>query len=145
MIHQCSDAGKKVSILQLDGDTLFVNGNDLLAFEPSVVWDIKLMRKMAALAAGGLFNVKLEGKGMVAITSHYDPLTLKVTPDRPVMTDPNATVAWSGSLQPEFRTDLTLRSFLGRASGESIQMEFRGDGFVVVQPFEEVYTARRGS
>ena len=79
---------------------------------------------------------------MVAITSHYDPLTLRVTPDRPVKTDPNATVAWSGSLSPEFRTDVSLRTFLGRGSGESIQMEFRGEGFVVVQPYEEVVMAQ---
>jgi uncharacterized protein (AIM24 family) len=83
--------------------------------------------------------VKLWGQGMVAITSHYDPLTLRVEPNRPVITDPNATVAWSGNLEPGFRTDVSLKTFFGRGSGESIQMEFRGDGFVVVQPFEEVY------
>jgi uncharacterized protein (AIM24 family) len=140
-----ADAGKKITILELAGETLFVNGNDLLAFEPNVAWDIKMMRKMAAMVSGGLFNVRLEGKGMVAITSHYDPLTLRVTPERPVMTDPNATVAWSGGLSPEFRTDISLRTFLGRGSGESIQMEFRGNGFVVVQPFEEVVLQRQGS
>ncbi|REJ76678.1 MAG: AIM24 family protein [Acidobacteria bacterium] len=133
-----ADSGKKITILEMAGETLFVNGNDLLAFEPSIAWDIKMMRKVAAMLSGGLFNVRLEGSGLVAITSHYDPLTLAVTPQRPVMTDPNATVAWSGNLSPEFRTDVTLRTFLGRGSGESIQMEFRGEGFVVVQPFEEV-------
>ena len=132
-----ADSGKKITILEMAGETLFVNGNDLLAFEPSIAWDIKMMRKVAAMLSGGLFNVRLEGSGLVAITSHYDPLTLAVTPQRPVMTDPNATVAWSGNLSPEFRTDVTLRTFLGRGRGESIQMEFRGEGFVVVQPFEE--------
>ena len=134
-----ADAGKKVSILKLEGETLFVNGNDLLAFEEGIDWDIKMMRKVTAMLAGGLFNVRLEGQGMVAITTHYDPLTLKVTPGRPVITDPNATVAWSGNLTPEFRTDVSFKTFLGRGSGESIQMEFKGDGFVVVQPYEEVY------
>ena len=75
---------------------------------------------------------------MVAITTHYDPLTLRVSASRPVITDPNATVAWSGNLQPEFKTDVSLKTFVGRGSGESIQMEFKGDGFVVVQPFEEL-------
>ncbi|AUZ39075.1 AIM24 family protein, partial [Bacillus sp. MBGLi79] len=73
------------------------------------------------------------------ITSHYEPLTLIVTPESPVYTDPNATVAWSGSLQPEFVTDVSFKTFIGRGSGESIQMKFSGNGFVVVQPFEEVY------
>ena len=116
-----------------------VNGNDLLAFEPSIDWDIKMMRKVTGMMAGGLFNVSLSGSGMIAITTHYDPMTLVVTPDTPVITDPNATVAWSGNLSPGFKTDVSLGTFLGRGSGDSIQMEFRGDGFVVVQPFEEVY------
>ncbi len=134
-----ADQGKKVSILELGGETVFVNGNDLLAFEDGVEWDIKMMRRVAGMLAGGLFNVKLSGTGLVAITTHYDPLTLKVTPQTPVSTDPNATVAWSGTLEPEFKTDISFKTFLGRGSGESIQMHFRGNGFVVVQPMEEVY------
>jgi len=140
-----ADQGKKVSILQLQGESLVVNGNDLLAFEPSINWDIKLMKKIAGMLSGGLFNVKLEGKGLVAITSHYEPLTLLVTPNNPVFTDPNATVAWSGSLQREFVTDISFKTFIGRGSGESIQMKFSGQGFVVIQPFEEVYYKQSNS
>jgi uncharacterized protein (AIM24 family) len=133
-----ADAGKKVTVLQLAGEALFVNGNDVLAFERSLAWDIKMMRKMTALVAGGLFNVRFEGSGMLAVTTHYDPVTLRVTPGQPVYTDPNATVAWSGALAPEFKTDVSLKTFFGRGSGESVQMMFNGDGFVVVQPYEEV-------
>jgi uncharacterized protein (AIM24 family) len=127
-----ADNAKKVTVLQLNGETIYVNGNDVLAFEECIEWDVKMM-------PGGLFNVKLSGHGMIAITTHYDPLTLLVTPDKPVVTDPNATVAWSGTLEPEFKTDISFKTFLGRGSGESIQMLFRGNGFVVVQPMEEVY------
>jgi uncharacterized protein (AIM24 family) len=134
-----ADKGKKIAILNLDGDAIHVNGNDLLAFEETIQWDIKLMRRVAGMLAGGLFNVRLEGKGLVAITTHYEPLTLRVSPGRPVLTDPNATVAWSGSLSPDLKTDISMKTFLGRGSGESIQMKFEGDGFVVVQPFEETY------
>ncbi|MCJ7841449.1 AIM24 family protein [Lederbergia sp. NSJ-179] len=133
-----ADTGKKIIILHLQNDKIFVNGNDLLAFEPSVKWDIKLMKRVAGMMAGGLFNVRCEGTGMIAITTHYEPLTLRVTPGKPVITDPNATVAWSGNLEPKFQTDITFKTFLGRGSGESIQMKFEGDGFVVVQPYEEV-------
>jgi uncharacterized protein (AIM24 family) len=139
-----ADAGKKVTILKLEGESIFVNGNDLLAFESSIQWDIKLMRKVAGMLAGGLFNIKLEGDGMIAITTHYDPLTLEVSPGRPVITDPNATVAWSGSLSPELKTDISFKTFLGRGSGESLQMRFDGKGFVVVQPYEEVYLQAQG-
>ncbi len=133
-----ADNGKKISIINLQNDSFYVNGNDLLAFEEGIDWDIKLMKKMAGVVSGGLFSIKLEGTGMVAITTYYDPITLKVNKDAPVYTDPNATVAWSGNLKPDLKTDMSLKTFMGRSSGESIQMAFKGEGFVVIQPFEEV-------
>ncbi|MFB5660307.1 AIM24 family protein [Alteribacillus sp. HJP-4] len=136
-----ADQGKKVTILELHNEKITVNGNDLLAFEPTIEWDIHLMRKLAGMMSGGLFNISLDGNGKVAITTYYEPLTLLVEPGKPVLTDPKATVAWSGHLQPEFRTDFNYRTFIGRGSGESIQMEFDGHGFVIVQPYFE---GRRG-
>ncbi len=136
-----ADQGKKITIFDLSNEAITVNGNDLLAFEPSIKWDIKLMRKVAGMMSGGLFNVKLQGTGKVAITTHFDPLTLLVRPGEPVITDPNATVAWSGNLHPEFQTDINIRTFFGRGSGESIQMKFSGEGFVIIQPYEEVYSS----
>ena len=133
-----ADSGKKVIIIGLDNEAIVVNGNDVLAFETSIQNTIKMMKKVTAMMAGGLFNVRLEGTGLIAITSHYDPMTLRVTPDNPVITDPNATIAWSGNLEPAFKKDVSLKTFVGRGSGESIQMEFKGEGFVVVQPYEEV-------
>lgn len=134
-----ADAGKKITLLNLEGESLFVNGNDLLAFEPTVNYEIRMMKKMSTMLAGGLFNIHLQGRGLVAFTTHYDPITLMVTPESPVVTDPNATVAWSGSLQPKIKTDVSLKTFFGRGSGESIQTLFEGHGFVVIQPYEEVY------
>ena len=133
-----ADAGKKVTILKLENEAIIVNGNDILAFEESISNEIKMMKKITAMLSGGLFNVRLEGTGMIAITTHYDPITLMVTPDQPVTTDPNATVAWSANLEPAFKKDVSLKTFVGRGSGDSIQMEFRGTGFVVIQPYEEV-------
>src|SRR5688572_7014399 len=139
-----ADAGKKITILRLANESIFVNGNDVIAFEPSLKFNITMMRKVAAMLAGGLFNIRFEGAGLIAITTHYDPITLRVTPQQPVYTDPNATIAWSGNLAPEFHTDVSLKTFLGRGSGESLQMLFRGDGFVVIQPYEEVYMQQQG-
>lgn len=140
-----ADTGKKIIILNLENQALCVNGNDILTFEPSLKFNIRMLKKVAAMLAGGLFNVRLEGSGMLAITTHYDPLTLRVTPGQPVYTDPNATIAWSGNLMPEFRTDVSLKTFLGRGSGESLQMVFNGDGFVVVQPYEELHLQNQAS
>lgn len=136
-----ADRGKNISILRLEGQTLNVQGNDLLAFEDTISYDIQMIKKVAGMMAGGLFSVALSGTGHVAITSHGHPLTLRCSPGDPVMTDPNATVAWSGGLHPELKTDLSLKTLFGRGGGESFQMLFQGDGFVVVQPYEEVYSS----
>jgi uncharacterized protein (AIM24 family) len=133
-----ADNGKRISIINLASNSITVNGNDILAFSPSINWDIKLINSLSGIMAGGLFNMKLGGSGYVAITTYYKPLILMVTPDKPIATDPNATVAWSSNLTPELKTDISLRTFLGRGSGESLQMLFRGQGFVVVQPYEEI-------
>ena len=96
-----------------------------------------MMRKVSAIASGGLFNVRLSGRGCLAITTHHRPLVLPVATGRPVFTDPQATVAWSASLSPDFKTDMQFKTLLGRGSGESFQMKFDGDGWVMVQPYEE--------
>ena len=133
-----ADAGKHVTVLRLQGETLNVNGNDLLAFEDSITYDITTHRRIAGMLSGGLFSVKLTGNGMVALMSHGEPLTLRVTANDPVFTDPNATIAWSEHLSPELKTDISLRALIGRGGGETFQMQFRGEGFVVVQPYEEI-------
>jgi uncharacterized protein (AIM24 family) len=136
-----ADAGKRITVLHLANESIFVNGNDLLALEPTLSKDITMLRKLSAIASGGLFNVKVSGTGLVAFATHGKPLVLCVSPGRPVFTDPQATVVWSGNMSPEFKTDVSLKTFLGRGSGESFQMMFQvasGEGFVVVQPYEEV-------
>ena len=132
-----ADHRKKITLLRLEGESLSVNGNDLLAMEPGIDWDIELLRG-GGMTAGGLFNVKLSGHGMVAITSHGKPLTLEVQPGRDVFTDPDATVAWAGTLTPQVKMDASLKTFIGRGSGETFQLRFSGSGWVVVQPSEEV-------
>ena len=139
-----ADVGKKITLLRLQGESIFVNGNDVLAFEASVKNEITMMRKVAGMLSGGLFQVRLSGHGVVALTCHYQPLTMMVSPGKPVFTDPNATVAWSGGLSPEIVTDIGLKTLIGRGSGESFQLCFRGEGWVVVQPYEEVYMQQSG-
>ena len=132
-----AEGGKRITVLKLEGDGVTVNGNDLLAFQDGIEWDIRMTRKLSGMMAGGLFNLQLRGHGYIALMTHGRPLTLKVSRKMPVFTDPNATVAWSSNLEPEFKTDISLRTLLGRGSGESVQMAISGEGFVVVQPYEE--------
>jgi uncharacterized protein (AIM24 family) len=130
-----ADQEKKIQILELDaGESISVNGNDVLAFEDRVDYEIGTIGSIGGASAGGLLNVYLTGPGTVAITTHGDPLVL----EPPVRTDPDATVAWSSNLSPTLKADRSLKDSIGQSSGETYQMSFEGtEGFVVVQPFEE--------
>lgn len=129
-----ADSEKKVQLLELDAeDSITVNGEDVLAFEPGVSYEISSMDTLAGSFAGGFTNVYLEGPGYVAITTHADPIVL----EPPVSTDPSATVAWSGA-SPNVQVNKNLSDMIGQESGERFQMNFDGDsGYVVVQPYEE--------
>ncbi|WP_128225265.1 AIM24 family protein [Halobacteriaceae bacterium SHR40] len=129
-----ADNEKKVQVLELEADdAVTVNGEDVLAFESQINYEIDKMDSLAGAFAGGFTNVYLEGPGYVALTTHADPLVM--TP--PVTTDPSATVAWSGTT-PDVEVNKNLSDMIGQESGERFQMNFTGtDGFVVVQPYEE--------
>ena len=129
-----ADHQKKVQILELaSDDSITVNGEDVLAFENDVSYEISTIDSLAGSFAGGFTNVFLEGPGYVAITTHGDPLVL----EPPVATDPSATVAWSGT-SPNVQVNRSLSDMIGQESGERFQMRFTDPGgFVVVQPFEE--------
>ena len=129
-----ADQEKKIQLLELDaGQSISVNGNDVLALESSINYEIRTIKSIAGFSAGGLSNVFLEGPGSVAITTHGEPLVLQP----PVRTDPSATVAWSETT-PGSHVDSALSNMIGQSSDETYQLEFSGsEGFVVVQPFEE--------
>ncbi len=60
----CSDNGKSIITLKLkDGESVFVRGENVLAFENSVKWDISVMKGLTSAIHGGLFQVKLTGSG----------------------------------------------------------------------------------
>lgn len=129
-----ADQEKKVQILELGaGESVTVNGEDILAFESELTYEISTIDSLAGSFAGGFTNVYLEGPGVVALTTHGDPLVM----EPPVSTDPSATVAWSG-ISPSVEVNKNLSDFVGQESGERFQMNFDDDsGFVVVQPYEE--------
>jgi uncharacterized protein (AIM24 family) len=133
----CGHHGLHARVVRLTGETIFVAWPDLLAFEESLAFEMRLVGRGISISAGGLVAVKLSGHGAAAIATHGQPLTLTVAPGRPVSTDPHATLAWSGQLTPALKTDLSWRSVLGHGGHEPIQMFFEGTGFVVVQPYED--------
>jgi uncharacterized protein (AIM24 family) len=137
-----SDFGAEVQIVQLENDSLTINTPNLLAFESTLQWDIKMVKPGMQMLAAGLSNVTVSGTGLVAISCFGTPFVLRV--NEPTYVDAQAALAWSSSLQTDIKSTFKVGSLIGRGSGESFQMVFTGDGFVVVQPSEAPRLPIRG-
>jgi uncharacterized protein (AIM24 family) len=124
---------RKIMILDLENERMTVNGDNILAFEPGIDWDIKRVEGAGTLASG-LFNVVLEGTGKVAVTSDGEPVLLDTS--TPTFADPESAIAWSGGVRTNVRSDVSFKTFTGRGSGETFQISFEGSGWVLVQPSE---------
>src|SRR5687768_16548858 len=128
------DQGQDIHLIKLENDQITCNGANLLAFDAGIDWDIKREKGVGALA-GGLFNMALSGTGWVAIISDGPPVLLQ-TGDSPTYADPSAAITWASSVQTSMKTDVNLKTLIGRGFGETVQMPFSGPGWVLVQPSE---------
>ncbi len=124
---------RKIMILDLDNDQMTVNGDNILAFEPGIDWDIRRVEGAGRLA-GGLFNVVLQGTGKVAVTSDGEPVLLDT--GTPTFADPESAIAWSGGVRTSVKSDVSFKTFLGKGSGETFQVAFEDSGWVLIQPSE---------
>lgn len=131
-----ANMGADVHVIQLENDAISVNGANILAYSAGLQSDIQFMRG-AGMLAGGLFNTTLTGSGQVAIVTDGSPLILNPA-EAPTFVDPDAAVCWSAGLQVQLKTAIGMKALLGRTSGEEMQLAFHGQGFVVVQPSENM-------
>lgn len=125
---------RDIIVVDLDGEAMTVNGDNIVAFDAGIDWDIRRVEG-AGRFAGGLFNVVLEGTGKVAVSAHGSPVLLD-TGAAPTFADPQAAVAWGGNVRTSIKTDMSLKTFIGRGSGESFQIAFSGEGWALVQASE---------
>ena len=126
---------QEVHLVKLADDKITVNSHNLLAFEDGIDWDIRKVEGASGVLAGGLFNLELAGSGWVALLSDGPPMLLELKGE-PTFADPQAAITWSSGVKTAVKTDVNLKTLIGRASGETLQMEFSGDGWVLVQPSE---------
>ena len=125
-----------VHVLHLDRESITVNGENILAFTTDIDWDVTRVKGgTAGMLAGGLFNIHLRGTGLVALVSDGEPVKLDVG-EAPTFGDPQAAIAWSGELSTSLKTEVQAKTLIGMGSGESFQLGFSGQGWVLVQPSE---------
>ncbi|MEU9043502.1 MULTISPECIES: AIM24 family protein [unclassified Kitasatospora] len=137
--------GHHVHVIDLFGDTLYVEADRLLAFEGTLRQSTMFMGAQGGVmgmvrgqvTGQGLFTTKLEGNGSVAVMAHGGVFELPIVPGQSVHVDPQAYVAHRGDVRNKLSTALGWRDMIGRGSGEAFQLELSGQGAVYVQASEE--------
>jgi len=133
-----ADLASEIQIIYLENDAISVNGANVLAFSNSIQWDIHRIQGRGGMTAGGLYNVSLRGTGYVAVTTKGDPVALDVA-GAPTFADPQAVVLWTAGVTMDVRVDTGgIGSLVRGGSGETFQLAFGGQGYVLVQPSESV-------
>ncbi|MEU3771618.1 AIM24 family protein [Streptomyces sp. NPDC032472] len=137
--------GHHVQVINLTGETLYVEADRLLAFDGTLQQGTMFMGSQGGVmgmvrgqvTGQGLFTTTLKGHGSVAVMAHGGVIQLPITPNRPVHVDPQAYVAHFGDVRNKLSTALGWRDMVGRGSGEAFQLELSGQGAVFVQASEE--------
>jgi uncharacterized protein (AIM24 family) len=130
-----AEQAQEIHVLKLEDDQITCNGANLLAFDAGIDWDIKRVEGAGGVLTGGLFNVSLQGSGHVALLTDGPPVLLDIG-EAPTFADPNAAITWSSGVTTRLKTDINVKTLIGRGSGETFQVEFGGTGWVLVQPSE---------
>lgn len=136
--------GQHVVIYHLEaGETISVESENILAFTQDCDYKVRFVG-VGILSQKGLATSTLTGRGghaYVAVLSDGNPIVLSnVTSRASISADPDAVICWigNGNCDPQVTTDVSWKTFIGQASGESYQFEWHGNSAVTVilQPSE---------
>ena len=126
----------EIQLVQLAGDKLSVESSALLALDASLRTDVAFAGLRGASSGQGLFTTTVSGNGVVALLSDGPMIALEVSPQYPLVVDPDAFIAHRGQVSQTFVTDVSWRNAIGEGSGEAFSLRFDGTGVVYIQPAE---------
>jgi uncharacterized protein (AIM24 family) len=139
-----AEMAQDVHVLRLEDDFVTANGANVLAFDAGIEWDIKRVEGASGMLGGGLYNMELRGSGYLALVSDGPPVLIEVDGEQ-TFADPHAAITWSSGLTTSVKADVNLKTFIGRGSGETFQVSFSGQGWVLIQPSEGRVAGATGS
>lgn len=126
------------------GEIISIESENILAFSSDCKYNVRFIG-CGIISQKGLATSTLTGTGnnaYVAILSNGNPIVLSNLQNRnTISVDPDAVICWmsqNGFCDPQIRTDISWKNFIGQASGESYAFEWSGNQpvSVVVQPSE---------
>ncbi len=136
--------GQHVVIYHLEaGETISVESENILAFSRDCDYSVRFIG-VGILSQKGLATSTLTAKGndaYVAVLSDGNPIVLSnVFSRNTISVDPDAVICWigNGHCDPKVTADVSWKTFIGQASGESYQFEWSGNCpvTIILQPSE---------
>ena len=136
--------GQHVVIYHLSaGETLSVESENILAFTQDCDYSVRFIG-VGVFSQKGLATSTLTARGpnaYVAVLSDGNPIVLSNVRSRDTISvDPDAVICWvsSGPCDPQVTADVSWKTFIGQASGESYSFEWHGGMpvTVIIQPSE---------
>ena len=136
--------GQHVLVYQLGiGETISVESENILAFSQDCDYSVRFIG-VGVLSQKGLATSTLTAKGnnaYVAVLSDGNPIALSNAYTRnSISVYPDAVICWigNGPCDPRVTTDVSWKTLIGQASGESYQFEWNGGQpvTVIIQPSE---------
>ena len=79
--------------------------------------------------------MELSGTGNVALVSDGPPVLIEIDGES-TFADPQAAITWSQGVSSSVRTDVNVKTLVGKGSGETFQLAFSGSGWLLLQPSE---------
>ena len=133
-----ANLAQQIHILDVDQEGLTVDAAYVLALDSGLHWDVIAVDTQYGLSGTGQYNLAIAGRGKVALMTSGKPLMLPVTPDTYVSCDADAVVAWSTGLRVQMQAQTSSSSVFRRRgnTGEGWELNFVGQGYVLVQPSE---------
>lgn len=150
-VNLCGDSvtyyanlGQHVVVYHLEaGETVSVESENILAFTPDCDYSVRFIG-VGVLSQKGLATSTLTARGknaFVAVLCDGNPIVLSnAVSGHTISVDPDAVVCWMGNgpCDPRVTADVSWKTFIGQASGESYQFEWNGKSrvTVILQPSE---------
>ena len=123
-------------LVDLQGQTLCVNADNVLAFDTTLRTEVKRIES-PAIPGGGFFHLEIGGQGTVVIMTRGTPVTLPV--QGPTFADMNALVAWTAGMRITATSQVRIARTMyagGVAEAGILQFMALPGHFIVVQPYE---------
>ena len=112
-----------------------VNGAHVLAFDAGIDWDIKKVEGASGCSAAASTTWSSRAPAGSPCVSDGPPVMLEVDGET-TFADPQAAITWSSGAADPVKTDVNMKTLIGRGSGETVQIAFSGKGWVLIQPSE---------